>query len=147
MLNYIYREREYNLMETQTRLSRHNKFISAESAEINLWRLNRVWVSIKLYYIHSEWEFCYTLANKYWTNNSHTLSTLIDLYGFSHIFYIKNNPHLLSLDTDRIFQKYKHIYIYMYVCFYITLAPWARCDTNFIFKWSLKGLKSEFSFS
>ena len=48
-------------------------------------------------------EFCYTPANKYGTNDRHTLSTLIDLYDFPHIFYVKNNPHLLSLDTDCIF--------------------------------------------
>ena len=37
------------------------------------------------------------------------MSTLIDLYEFPHIFYVKNNPHLLSLDTDWIF----NIYIYI----------------------------------
>ena len=60
-------------------------------------------VSIKSYYIRSECEFCYTLENKSGTNNCHTLSTLIDLYDYPHIFYTKNNPHLLSLDTDWIF--------------------------------------------
>ena len=35
--------------------------------------------------------------------NCHTLSTLIDLYDYPHIFYVKNNPHLLPLDTDWIF--------------------------------------------
>ena len=44
--------------------------------------------------------------------NSHTLSTLIDLYVFPHIFYVKNNPHPLSLDTDWI---YIYIYIYIYI--------------------------------
>ena len=38
--------------------------------------------------------------------------TLIDLYDFPPIFYVKNNPHQLSLDTDWIF-KNKYIYIYM----------------------------------
>ena len=40
---------------------------------------------------------------------SFTLSTLIDLHDFPHIFYVKNNPHPLSLDADWIF----YIYIYM----------------------------------
>ena len=38
------------------------------------------------------------------------MSTLIDLYDFPHIFYVKNNPHPLSLDTDWIFKKI-NIYI------------------------------------
>ena len=58
-------------METQSRLSRHNKFISAENITI--------------------------------------LSISSDDY-----FYVKNNPHLLSLDTDWIF--YIYIYIYIYIC-------------------------------
>ena len=63
-------------METHTRLSRHNKFISAENITI---------LSVS--------------SDDY----LHALSTLKDLYDFLHIFYVKNNPNPLSLDTDRIF--------------------------------------------
>ena len=92
-------------METQTRLSRHNKFISAEN----------IIAILSVASERSECEFCYTLENKWGTNNSHTLSTLIVLYDYPHIFYVKNNPHLQSLDTDWIFRG-MYIYIYMCVC-------------------------------
>ena len=42
------------------------------------------------------------------------MSTLIDLYDHPHIFYVKNNPHLLSLDTDWIIYIYIYIYIYIW---------------------------------
>ena len=63
-------------METQTRLSRHNKFISAENI-------------VGIFSVSSD---------------------------YPHIFYVKNNPHLLSLDTDWIIYIYIYIYIYTYIC-------------------------------
>ena len=84
-------------METQARLSRHNKFISAENI-------------IGILSVSSDDSLHASLP--YGTNNSHTLRTLINLYDYPHIFYVKNNPHLLSLDTDWIFYIYIYIYIY-----------------------------------
>ena len=72
-------------METQTRLSRYNKFISTENI-------------ITILSVSSDDSLHASLLSQ-----SHTLSTLIDLYDYLHIFYVKNNPHLLSLDTDWIF--------------------------------------------
>ena len=119
-------------METQTWLSRHNKFILAENITI---------LSVLSdYYLHaslsSQCSKCGVTVRiqkikkrnkKIKTNNSHTLSTLIDLYDFHHIFYVKNNPHLLSLDTDWIFKKYIYIYIVIHrqtVLLYHNTSVW-----------------------
>ena len=73
-------------METQTRLSRHNKFISAENI-------------IAIFSVSSD----------------------DSLHALPHIFYVKNNPHLLSLDTDWIY-----IYIYIYIMSFLCrgFKPW-----------------------
>ena len=68
-------------METQTRLSRHNKLISAENI-------------VSIFSVSSDDSFTCPVL-------SHSLSTLIDLYDYPHIFYVKNNSHLPSLDTKK----------------------------------------------
>ena len=92
-------------METQTRLSRHNKFISAENI-------------VGIFSVSSDDSF-YMLCI------------------YPHIFYVKNNPHLLSLDTDWIIYIYIYIYIYILISLYPNDQKGIYCIKNFKYLFSI----------
>ena len=59
-----------------------------------------------------------------------------------------DKPLFIPWDITKFTFRYIYIYIYIFVISIFTnAAAQARYDTRSIFKWSLTGLKSEFSFS